>query len=92
MTFQPLTTPVDYVLLAGERSPGLAEVTGADSVRELQERKKQERMAQRIEREEAMERERREGHSHWHIDDGCDDPDMLPAGGAAPERGPWQLG
>jgi len=39
VTFQPLTTPVDYVLLAGERSPGLAEVTGADSVRELQERK-----------------------------------------------------
>lgn len=39
MSFEPLTTPVDYVLLAGERSPGVAEVTGADSVRELQERR-----------------------------------------------------
>lgn len=39
MTWQPLTEPVDYILLAGQRSPGLAEVTGADSVRELQERK-----------------------------------------------------
>lgn len=39
MTFSPLTTPIDYVLLAGERSPGVADVTGADSVRELQERR-----------------------------------------------------
>lgn len=39
MSFAPLDTPVDYILLAGERSPGLADVTGADSVRELQERR-----------------------------------------------------
>lgn len=39
MTFAPLTTPIDYIELAGQRSPGIAEIQGADSNRELQERK-----------------------------------------------------
>mgnify|MGYP000712218754 CR=1 FL=1 len=39
MSFDPLTSPVDYFLLAGERSPGIAEVTSAPSPRELTERK-----------------------------------------------------
>lgn len=39
MTWQPLTQPVDYITLAGQKSPGIAEVTGADSQRDLQERK-----------------------------------------------------
>ena len=39
MSFEPLTTPIDHILLSGERSPGIASVTGADSERELQERR-----------------------------------------------------
>lgn len=39
MTFSPLTDPIDYITLAGQRSPGVAEVQGADSTRELQERR-----------------------------------------------------
>jgi hypothetical protein len=31
VTFHPLTEPCDYILLAGQRSPGVAEVIGADS-------------------------------------------------------------
>lgn len=31
MTFRPLTEPCDYILLAGQRSPGVAEVLGADT-------------------------------------------------------------
>lgn len=39
MTYKPLDNPVDYILLAGQRSPGLATVTNANSGRDLQERK-----------------------------------------------------
>lgn len=39
MSYEPLKDPTDYILLAGQRSPGIAEVQGADSARELQERK-----------------------------------------------------
>lgn len=31
MSFQPLTNPIDYVLMAGRKSPGLAEVTAASA-------------------------------------------------------------
>lgn len=34
MTWNPITTPVDYVLLAGARSPGIAELVNADNPRE----------------------------------------------------------
>lgn len=33
MTWTPLTSPVDHVLLAGQRSPGIADVQGAGSPR-----------------------------------------------------------
>lgn len=33
MTWTPLASPIDHVLLAGERSPGLADVQGAGSPR-----------------------------------------------------------
>lgn len=39
MTWNPYTEPCDYVLLAGRKSPGLAEVVGASSPREWDERK-----------------------------------------------------
>ncbi len=34
----PLDTPVDYVLLAGQKSPGIAEILGASSPRKWDER------------------------------------------------------
>lgn len=37
MTWNPLDTPVDFVLLGGQRSPGIAEITGANSPRRLKE-------------------------------------------------------
>lgn len=39
MAFQPLTSPVDYILLSGKKSPGIAEITGAASSRNWDERK-----------------------------------------------------
>lgn len=39
MTFNPLDEPVDHILLAGQRSPGLAVVTNADSLRRWDERR-----------------------------------------------------
>lgn len=39
MTFDPIRSPVDYILLAGQRSPGIAEVHGASSPRRWDERK-----------------------------------------------------
>jgi hypothetical protein len=39
VTWDPITDPVDYILLAGKRSPGLAEVKGAGSPREWDIRK-----------------------------------------------------
>lgn len=39
MTFNPINTPVDYVLLANRRSPGLAVVTNAASPRMWDERR-----------------------------------------------------
>lgn len=39
MTFNPLTEPVDYVMLAGRRSPGIAEVRNANSPRRLRRRR-----------------------------------------------------
>lgn len=39
MSYEPLKEPTDYILLAGQRSPGIAEVRGADSERDIQERK-----------------------------------------------------
>lgn len=39
MTFQPLTEPIDYVLLAGQRSPGICDVLAADSPRRWDERR-----------------------------------------------------
>lgn len=33
MTWNPIQQPVDYVLLQGERSPGIAEIVGANSPR-----------------------------------------------------------
>lgn len=38
MTFNPSTSPQDYIVLAGKRSPGVAEVLGASSPREWAER------------------------------------------------------
>ncbi len=38
MTWDPLAQPVDYILLAGEKSPGLADVRMADSPRRWDER------------------------------------------------------
>lgn len=39
MTFNPLTAPQDYIELANQRSPGIAELVGASSPREWDERK-----------------------------------------------------
>lgn len=39
MSWDPITKPVDYILLSGKRSPGLAEVTGATSPRRYDERR-----------------------------------------------------
>lgn len=39
MAFDPTTQPVDYIKLAGQKSPGVAEVVGAGSPREWDERK-----------------------------------------------------
>ena len=39
MSFDPLTDPVDYILLANRRSPGLATVAGASSPRRWDKRK-----------------------------------------------------
>lgn len=39
MSFEPLTSPVDHIVLAGRRSPGLAEVVDADTPRNFQERR-----------------------------------------------------
>lgn len=39
MSFEPLTQPVDHILLAGHRSPGIAVVTGAAASRQWDERK-----------------------------------------------------
>lgn len=39
MTFNPLTAPVDYIVLAGRRSPGLATIEGADTPRNFVERR-----------------------------------------------------
>lgn len=33
MTWNPITAPVDYIVLAGSRSPGIAEIEGAESLR-----------------------------------------------------------
>lgn len=38
MTWNPLTQPVDFIKLAGHKSPGLAEVIGATSPRKWEER------------------------------------------------------
>lgn len=39
MTWNPITEPVDFIVLAGKRSPGLAEVAGAGSPRLWDKRK-----------------------------------------------------
>lgn len=39
MAFDPITHPQDYIVLAGLRSPGIAEIVGASSPREWDERK-----------------------------------------------------
>jgi hypothetical protein len=39
MPFNPIDAPIDYVLLAGRRSPGLAELTGWSSPRNFDERR-----------------------------------------------------
>jgi hypothetical protein len=39
MSFQPLRQPIDHVLLAGQKSPGLGTLVGASSPREWDERK-----------------------------------------------------
>jgi hypothetical protein len=39
MGWNPLDDPCDYILLAGQKSPGVADVTGASSPREWEERK-----------------------------------------------------
>jgi hypothetical protein len=38
MAWDPLTQPVDYIKLAGQKSPGLADVYGGDSPRKWDER------------------------------------------------------
>jgi hypothetical protein len=37
MQFDPITSPQDYIMLAGKRSPGIAEVLNAASIREWDE-------------------------------------------------------
>lgn len=39
MTFDPTTSPVDYVLLSGQQSPGIAEIKGAARTREWDRRR-----------------------------------------------------
>lgn len=39
MSFNPLTQPIDHFELAGQRSPGIAEIADADGSAELQERR-----------------------------------------------------
>ncbi|AKF06082.1 hypothetical protein [Sandaracinus amylolyticus] len=39
MTFRPLTEPIDYIVLAGRRSPGIATIEGADTPRDFDERR-----------------------------------------------------
>lgn len=39
MSWNPLAEPIDYVLIAGRRTPGLAEVVNASSPREWDERR-----------------------------------------------------
>lgn len=39
MAFQPLTSPIDYIVLAGRRSPGLATIEGLETKRNFQERR-----------------------------------------------------
>ena len=39
MSFDPVTSPVDYVLLEGKRSPGLATISGADNKSRWDERR-----------------------------------------------------
>lgn len=39
MSFQPLTQPVDHITLAGQRSPGVADLTDTLSDSDIQERK-----------------------------------------------------
>lgn len=39
MAYDPFTAPVDYVVVAGQRTPGLAEVVGAGSPRQWDERR-----------------------------------------------------
>lgn len=39
MTWDPLTQPIDHVLIGGQWTPGLAEITGASSPRRWDERK-----------------------------------------------------
>lgn len=39
MTFNPVSTPQDYILLSNLKSPGLCEITGASSIRNWDERK-----------------------------------------------------
>lgn len=39
MTFNPLTAPVDHVILSGSRSPGIATIDGASSPRQWDERR-----------------------------------------------------
>jgi len=38
-TFDPFTNPVDFVTIAGQRTPGLAEIIDADQLRRLIERR-----------------------------------------------------
>lgn len=38
MTWDPIASPCDYILLAGKKSPGIAELRGASSVRKWDER------------------------------------------------------
>ncbi len=39
MSFDPLAAPIDYALVAGKRTPGIAEIHGASSPRKWDERK-----------------------------------------------------
>jgi hypothetical protein len=39
MSFDPIATPIDYVIIGGTRTPGLAEVVGVGSPRQWDERK-----------------------------------------------------
>lgn len=39
MSFNPITNPLDFIVLAGQESPGIAEIVGAASPRNWEERK-----------------------------------------------------